>query len=168
MRGEASSADSTRAIESAMNSVRSIVRAMRMNTREIEAKIGMSLAQLFVLQVLAERPAGSLNELAARTATHQSSVSVVVRRLVDKGYVSRTKSMIDQRRVDLDVTQNGRAILSGAPTTVQARLLAGLRRMPPSDLRALSAQLERWLGDGGIDLSPAPMLGETETSDHAE
>jgi len=154
-------------MESAMNAVRSIVRAMRMNTREIEAKIGMSLAQLFVLQVLADRPAGSLNELAARTATHQSSVSVVVRRLVEKGYVSRTKSTIDQRRVDLDVTQNGRAILSGAPTTVQARLLFGLQRMPPTELRAFTARLEQWLGDAGIDLSPAPMFGETETSDNA-
>ena len=30
-----------------------------------------------------------MNDLAERTATHQSSVSVVVRRLVDRGLVSR-------------------------------------------------------------------------------
>ena len=75
---EATNDASAREMEVAMNAVRSIVRALRMNTREIESKIGMSLAQLFVLQVLADRPARSLNELAERTATHQSSVSVVV------------------------------------------------------------------------------------------
>jgi DNA-binding MarR family transcriptional regulator len=161
---EAGSADLISAMESTMNGVRSIVRALRMNTREIEAKIGMSLAQLFVLQTLAERPAGSLNEIAARTATHQSSVSVVVRRLVEKGYVSRTRSNLDQRRVDLAVTMNGRAILSGAPVMVQTRLLAELKRMPPNELLAFSSQFQRWLEGAGIDQSPAPMFGETEAA----
>ena len=164
---EGMSPTSVREMEVAMNAVRSIVRALRMNTREIESKIGMSLAQLFVLQVLAERPARSLNELAERTATHQSSVSVVVRRLVDKGYVSRTKSTVDQRRVDLDVTPNGRAILAGAPTTVQSRLVGALRLLPAEDLRSLSTNLERWLEGAGIDTSLAPMIGETETSESA-
>jgi DNA-binding MarR family transcriptional regulator len=161
---EASSADSIRAMEGMMNGVRSIVRALRMNTREIEAKIGMSLAQLFVLQTLAERPASSLNEIAARTATHQSSVSVVVRRLVEKGYVSRTRSNLDQRRVDLAVTMNGRAILSGAPVMVQTRLLGELQRMPANELLVFSSQFQRWLEGAGIDQSPAPMFGENETT----
>src|SRR5438270_3989234 len=99
----AESADS-RATARAMNAVRSVVRGLRINTRAIESKMGISLAQLFVLQQLAERPATSLNELAERTATHQSSVSVVVRRLVDGGYVSRTTSPQDKRRIEIDVT----------------------------------------------------------------
>src|SRR5262245_56981226 len=60
------------ATERSMNAVRSIVRAFRINTRAVELKMGISLAQLFVLQQLSERPADSLNELAERTATHQS------------------------------------------------------------------------------------------------
>src|SRR5436309_14700410 len=98
----------SRTVERAMNAVRSIVRALRINTRAIELKMGISLAQLFVLQQLAERPASSLNELAERTATHQSSVSVVVRRLVERGYVSRTSSSSDKPRIENDVTATGR------------------------------------------------------------
>src|SRR4029077_16371906 len=92
------------AVERSMNAIRSIVRALRINTRAIELKMGISLAQLFVLQQLAERPAESLNDLAERTATHQSSVSVVVRRLVDRGLVSRTSSSADKRRIEIDLT----------------------------------------------------------------
>src|ERR1051326_5438450 len=87
-----------------MDAIRSIVRALRLNTREIELKIGISLAQLFVLQQVAERPAESLNDLADRTATHQSSVSVVVRRLVDRGFVTRTPSAADKRRIEIQGT----------------------------------------------------------------
>src|SRR3569833_2310644 len=87
----------SQAIEQTMSTIRSLIREMRMNTRAIESKAGMSLAQLFVLHCLADKSADSLNELADRTATHQSSVSVVVTRLLQKGYVSRTPSPEDRR-----------------------------------------------------------------------
>ena len=153
-----------RAIERSMNAVRSIVRALRINTRAIESKMGMSLAQLFVLQQLAERPANSLNELAERTATHQSSVSVVVRRLVENGYVSRTMATLDRRRLEIDVTPKGRALLVEAPITIQTRLVTALRGMSDHDQGALASLLERWLHEAKIDLATPPMLGEEEQS----
>jgi DNA-binding MarR family transcriptional regulator len=148
--------------ERAMNAVRSIVRALRINTRAIELKMGISLAQLFVLQQLAERPAASLNELAERTATHQSSVSVVVRRLVERGYVSRTSSSSDKRRIEIDVTPIGRALLTEAPTTIQSQLMAALSGMDASEQTTLADLLERWLREAKIDIAAPPMLGEDE------
>jgi DNA-binding MarR family transcriptional regulator len=151
-----------RAIEQSMNAVRSIVRALRINTRAIELQMGISLAQLFVLQQLAERSASSLNELAERTATHQSSVSVVVRRLVERGYVSRASSSSDKRRIEIDVTPVGRALLTEAPTTIQTQLVNALRRMVASDQTALADLLGRWLREAKIDIAIPPMLGEDE------
>src|SRR5689334_22238095 len=138
------SGSSTRAVDRSMNALRSVVRALRINTRAIELKMGISLAQLFVLQQLAERPASSLNELAERTATHQSSVSVVVRRLVERGYVSRTSSTSDKRRIEIEVTPVGRGLLSEAPMTIQAQLMNALRHMPATDQTALANLLEQW------------------------
>src|SRR5215468_6906813 len=149
-------------IERSMNSVRSIVRALRINTRAVELKMGISLAQLFVLQQLAERSADSLNELAERTATHQSSVSVVVRRLVERGLVSRTASANDRRRIEIEVTPSGRDLLAGAPVTVSMELVAALRRMSRADRESLADLLERWLREARIDFTTPPMLGEEE------
>src|SRR5438552_15002562 len=120
-------------IARSMNAVRSIVRALRVNTRAIELKMGISLAQLFVLQMLEDRPADSLNALAERTATHQSSVSVVVRRLVERGYVSRATSTADKRRIEIDVTPAGRSLLAGAPQTIQTQLMTAMSRLPPAE-----------------------------------
>jgi DNA-binding MarR family transcriptional regulator len=152
-------------IERAMNVVRSIVRAQRINTRSIELKMGISLAQLFVLQQLAERPSDSLNELAERTATHQSSVSVVVRRLVERGYVSRTAAAADKRRIQIEVTPAGRELLKDAPTTIQLQLIDALDRMSSDDQSTLADLLERWLRDAHIDFAAPPMLGELEDSE---
>src|SRR5512143_1193871 len=146
-----------------MNAVRSIVRAIRINTRAIELRMGISLAQLFVLQQLAEHPADSLNDLADRTATHQSSVSVVVRRLVDAGLVTRTASPADRRRVQIALTETGRQKLAQAPRTVQVTLVDGLKSMEPQQRRTLADLLEKWVHASGIDLtSPPPMLMEDE------
>ncbi|HTE45644.1 MAG TPA: MarR family winged helix-turn-helix transcriptional regulator [Gemmatimonadaceae bacterium] len=154
--------DNARSIERSMNAVRGIVRALRINTRAIELKMGISLAQLFVLQQLAERPSESLNELAERTATHQSSVSVVVRRLVERGYVTRTTSSSDKRRIEIDVTPVGRSLLVNAPTTIQMQLVTALRAMPGVEQIALADLLERWVREAKIDLAAPPMLGEED------
>ena len=149
-------------IERAMNAVRSIVRAQRINTRAIELKMGISLAQLFVLQQLAERPSDSLNDLAERTATHQSSVSVVVRRLVERGLVSRTASSTDKRRIEIDLTPSGRALLVDAPTTIQKQLITGLTHMSTDEQAGLADLLETWLKGAKIDLAAPPMIGEAD------
>ena len=64
-----------------LDAMRRIVQALRESSRWAERHVGLSGAQLFVLQTLAETPGLSVNELAERTHTHQSSVSVVVSRL---------------------------------------------------------------------------------------
>lgn len=146
-----------------MNAIRSIVRAQRINTRAIELKMGISLAQLFVLQQLAERPADSLNDLADRTATHQSSVSVVVRRLVERGLVSRHASATDKRRIEIALTDAGKELLVDAPATIQSQLIRGLAQLSGDEQASLADLLERWLQNANIDFASPPMLGEDES-----
>jgi DNA-binding MarR family transcriptional regulator len=113
------------------------------------------------MQQLAEKPAHSLNELAERTATHQSSVSVVVRRLVDHGYVSRTTGDSDRRRVELALTDKGRTVLASAPTTVQVKLLRGARALSPDEKKQLADLLQAWVQASGLeDGTPPPMMDE--------
>src|SRR5690348_4180204 len=83
------------AVTRAVAALRRIVLAVRLSARRAERELGLSGAQLFVLQQLGASPVHSLNELAERTRTHQSSVSVVVRRLVARGLVTRTRATDD-------------------------------------------------------------------------
>jgi DNA-binding MarR family transcriptional regulator len=145
-----------------MNAIRSVVRALRLNTRSIEGKLGISLAQLFVLQQLADKPADSLNELAERTATHQSSVSVVVRRLVEHGLVTRVASTADRRRVQIALTPAGHATLRNAPPTVQNDLMVGMSRLTLAQRATLAELLELWILASGVDLAAPPMIFEDE------
>lgn len=153
-----SAATVERAVTDVMNGIRSIVRALRLNTRAIERQLGISLAQLWVLQILKERPAESLNELAVATATHQSSVSVVVRRLVQAGFVSRATAPEDKRRVRIELTEAGRQLLDRAPKTVQVELMGGLHHLHPEHRIQLADLIRAWLTASGLDLSIAPPM----------
>jgi len=149
-------------IARSMDAIRAVVRALRINTRSIELEIGISLAQLFVLQQVAQRPATSLNDLAERTATHQSSVSVVVRRLVDRGLVTRRSDATDKRRVQIELTPAGEKLLEGAPETIQTRLMLALEQFSSSERKQLAALLGKWLDAAGINYTSPPMMGELE------
>jgi hypothetical protein len=71
--------------QKALDALRRIVQVLRESSRWAERHVGLSGAQLFVLQTLGEAPAASVNDLAGRTHTHQSTVSMVVARLVERG-----------------------------------------------------------------------------------
>jgi DNA-binding MarR family transcriptional regulator len=130
-------------VQSAVNDLRRIVRVLRESSRAVEEHVGVSGAQLFVLQALADSSAVSLNELAERTLTHQSTVSVVVKKLVERGLVSRVPSEVDGRRVEITLTREGRALLKRAPGVPQRRLIEGIERLTPAERRQIAVLLHR-------------------------
>jgi DNA-binding MarR family transcriptional regulator len=134
-----------------MDSIRRVVQALRVSSRGAEQRVGLSGAQLFVLQRLAASPSMSINELAEATVTHQSSVSVVVRRLVERGLLRRGTSGDDGRRVEVSLTARGRRLLERAPGAAQDRLIEGLRRMDAAHRRALATHLARLARAMGLD-----------------
>jgi DNA-binding MarR family transcriptional regulator len=147
-------------VRAALDALRRVVQGIRSHGALAERATGLTGAQLFVLQQLAEAPAQSLNELAVRTRTHQSSVSTVVTRLVARRLVSRRRSAEDGRRLLLEVTQAGRALLTGAPETAQSRLIAALDTLPPARRRSLARELAGLATALGMDREPAALLLE--------
>src|SRR5512133_3889639 len=107
-----------------LDSVRRIVRTLRLAARAAEKEVGLSGAQVFVLHALARGPVLSLNELAERTRTHQSSVSVVVQKLVGRGLVQRTPVPGDARRTALSLTSAAKRVVKDAPDAPTEVLIA--------------------------------------------
>ena len=142
-----------------LDDLRRIVRVLRESSRAAESVLGVTGAQLFVLKALAEAPAFSLNALAARTRTHQSTVSVVVRRLVDRGFVKRSTSDLDGRRIELQLTPRGRTLLELA---AQDRLIEAIERRPSSKRRVLARALHELVHEMRLDDEPLSMFFEED------
>lgn len=159
--GRAASRSAGEDVRLIMNSMRRIVQILRIASRAAEKDVGLSGAQLWVLHKLAEGPVLSLNELAERTCTHQSSVSVVVYGLVERGLIARTQGRSDARQIELSLTPAARRLVQTAPGAAQDRLLIALDRMPASARRQLAQLLDRLVQEtGAADVEKAPMFFE--------
>jgi DNA-binding MarR family transcriptional regulator len=147
-----------------LDSIRRLVRLLRLTDRAAQSELGLSGAQLFVLHELGKTPSLSLCELADRTRTDQSSVSVVVTRLVEAGYLTRDRDKRDARRLVLNLTKSGRAIAEKSPPAAQERILEALDRIAAADRRRFADIFSRVIDELGESRGSAPMIFEEETN----
>jgi DNA-binding MarR family transcriptional regulator len=150
----------TKDIQLILDSIRNVVRALRTNSRTIEKELGISSAQLFVLQQLKKKDGVSVNELALATHTHQSSVSVVVQKLAKRKWVIKKPSILDSRQIEIYLTPLGKEALIKAPPSVQEQLVDTLKNMESPKLHSLAIYLSELVKRSGFDLSPAPLFFE--------
>ena len=143
-----------------LDSIRRLVRLLRLTDRAAQGELGLSGAQLFVLHELGKSAPLSLSELAEKTRTDQSSVSVVVTRLVEGGYITRDRDKRDARRLVLNLTKSGKAIAEKSPPAAQERIIEALERVSAADRKRFADVFARIIQELGETRGAAPMIFE--------
>ncbi|MBN8538061.1 MAG: winged helix-turn-helix transcriptional regulator [Deltaproteobacteria bacterium] len=147
-----------------LDSIRKIVRTLRQTSKFTEKNLGLSTAQIFVLQKLAASKVPlSINKLAAATLTHQSSVSVVVSKLVYRKLIDRVESETDSRSVELSISKHGQSLLTKSPMSIQERLMNGLAQLSETQRTALVKGLQALVQKSGMENEEPSMLLEDDT-----
>lgn len=139
-----------------LDSLRYLVRELRVGASDAQRLHGLSAAQVFVLQQLAGAPPLSLGDLAQRTHTDPSSVSAVVQRLVDKRLITRRRARDDARRAVITLSAKGREVIATAPPAVQNRIIDALNALPEATREELTRGLRALVVamGGGADAPP--------------
>lgn len=121
-----------------------IVRTIHQIFRDVDAfskyafrAFGVSGPQIWALRTLAQRDSLTMGDLAAAMHLHISTVSGIVDRIEKAGYAMRARDEGDRRVVRLRLTPRGRAILPRLPEPPRSRILNGVRRLPPAELKTL-------------------------------
>nr|WP_201470080.1 MarR family transcriptional regulator [Microbacterium hydrocarbonoxydans] len=78
--------------------------------RPILEPLGLTHPQYLVMLALWERAPRPLNDLAADLALDPATASPLVKRLEAEGLVARQRSVEDERRLDITLTDAGRAL----------------------------------------------------------
>jgi DNA-binding MarR family transcriptional regulator len=155
-------AKNTGEARSVLNSFRCLVKSLRLADRAGLKDHGLGASQLYVLHELKRESPLSINDLADRTATDQSTVSVVVAKLIDKGFVTRERSEQDGRRLDLTLTARGHRIANSLPAPIQQRIIDGVQRLSTARAKALADALREICDVLGIAEEHPPMLFSDE------
>ncbi|GAB3548678.1 hypothetical protein GCM10027343_29400 [Noviherbaspirillum agri] len=145
----------------ALKKLRIVIRAAQRHSAWIEKQCGISGAQLWILQELAEVPGLRVGEVAEKLAIHQTTTSNLLDMLVKRGYVVKTRDDEDHRVVKLTLSEAGKELLQRAPTPARGLLPEALRKLDEDSLSKLNTGLRALLDvieavDEGYGLQPLP------------
>lgn len=121
----------------------------------LAAEHGLSITQARLLGVLRDRTP-TMKELGRLLGLDKSSTSGLVDRAEARGLVARVPSQTDRRAVLVNLSDEGRSLVSDVAARFETEIDAVLHRLKPRDREALSRLVSRLLvahaADHGIDL----------------
>ncbi len=136
---------------------RELFRVSQRHFQRIEARCGVSGAQLWALSELDKRPGLTISELARALRIHLSTSSNLLDKLEKQALVRRERRSSDQRLVRVYVTPAGRKILAKCPKPVEGVIPDALGRMPTAALGRLHRDLESLLNLASVRSARAGM-----------
>ncbi len=124
---------------------RELEKSVRLTESAGRKQLGVSAAQLLILEALSIRPGLSINELTRISHTHQSSVSGVVVGLKEAGFVDVRRGHDDHREVRIRLTARGRKLIERAHSANLNPTRDGIQRLTPVQRTQLLGSLKALL-----------------------
>lgn len=151
--------------ESALRAIRRLLRAAEMTERQLAAATGLTPSQLVVLQEVSRHGETTAGAIASAVQFSQATVTNLVDRLEQRGFVARSRRERDRRQVWVSITEQGRTALSSAPDMMQDRFQSRFDNLPDWEQAMIVAMLERLTGllnADGIDAAPVIDAGRID------
>lgn len=147
---------------SVLQRFRMLIRTAQRHSHWIEKRSGVTGAQLWAMQELAERPGLRVGDLAKCMALHQSTASNMIDKLETAGHLRKERQAADHRVVRLYLSEAGAALLAAAPMPARGILPEALRQMDEAALARLQADLDALLAqirrvDEGFGMPSLPV-----------
>lgn len=129
---------------------RVVFRSAQQHSANIEAQLGVSGAQAWVLAELHEAGPLRAGELAARLAIKPATLSNMLGRLVTAGLVTRVRSEQDLRVVQVALSEQGAELIGKVAVAPRGWLPEALARLSGGQLRQLADGLDDLLAVMGV------------------
>ncbi|MBX3206509.1 MAG: MarR family transcriptional regulator [Labilithrix sp.] len=122
---------------------------LQRRSKRMEVELGVTGMQRIVIRLIGRYPEIAAGRLAELVHVHPSTLTGVLRRLVDRGFVQRDRDAEDARRSKFLLLPPGETIDATQAGTVEAAVRRALARMPPETIdaaRTVLAALAEELG----------------------
>ena len=132
--------------ESALVTLRRIMHVTDTNARALARRTGLTLAQMIVLEIVAEDDRTTPKEIARRSGVSRATITSLIDKLEARGFVTRRRSEQDRRLIRVTATEAGRTLLANAPNPLYAAFSARFESLPEWEQLMLLSALERVAG----------------------
>jgi MarR family transcriptional regulator, organic hydroperoxide resistance regulator len=131
---------------------------LRYTSKRMEATLGVTGLQRLVVRLVGRYPGIPAGRLAQLLHSHPSTLTGVLKRLVDQGQLVRKTDPLDARKARFFLTDAGHALNVPAANTVESAVRRAISRMPAarvSETREVLTALAEELGVDGAPLDAA-------------
>lgn len=109
---------------------------LQLRSKRMEAELGVTGMQRIIIRLIGRYPEIAAGRLAELVHVHPSTLTGVLRRLVERGFVHRERDPEDARRSKFVLLAAGEAIDAQQAGTVEAAVRRALARVPPASIDA--------------------------------
>ena len=114
---------------------------LQATSKRMAVQLGVTGPQRLVVRLVGRRPGISAGELADLLRVHPSTLTGVLRRLEERGFIARKADPEDRRRAVLTLTSAGKSIDAVRGGTVEAAVRRVIEKMPDEDVDATRRML---------------------------
>lgn len=116
-------------IREGIHLIRRLMQAGEKYTKELNKKFSVSAPQVACLLALLDNGSMSPSQIAKKIMVESSTVTGIIDRLEQKGFVTRTRISQDRRVITILLTETGRSLAENAPPPIQQKIVKGLRKI---------------------------------------
>jgi DNA-binding MarR family transcriptional regulator len=155
-------------IDQVLISLRQITRAIDLHSKKLIQNYGLSVPQILVLKEVVKKDISTVGSIAKAINLSQGTVTQIIIRLEERGYVSRTRDDSDRRKVLVACTDSGGEVLENAPSLLHENFIDAFSGLKEWEQNMIISSLQRVAGMMNAEnFEAAPILssGTTLTPD---
>jgi DNA-binding MarR family transcriptional regulator len=147
--------------EDLITKIRKIVRSINLESKKVQKQFGISIPQLLCLRYLSQSADYKSNtkNIRKQLNLNSSTVTGIINRLEQKGYIARLPSTTDKRVTVISLTAIGLKLITDSPVLLDQRLTRQLNNLPEDDIERIHVGLDLLVRSLEIqDLEASPLL----------
>ena len=141
-----------------LSSIRRIIRAVELYSRELMSKCGLTGPQLALLREVSLRGDITAVEVSDKLCISEATAAGIIDRLEHAEFITRRRGD-DKRKFKINISEKGRLALASAPPALQENFTEQLLKLPEWEQLLLLSSLKRIAAMmSAEDLAAAPHL----------
>ncbi|MFO7965532.1 MAG: MarR family transcriptional regulator [Desulfobacterales bacterium] len=149
-------------------SLRKIVQAIDIHSKNLNRRFGITAPQLLILQEISDHEQITVTKLADIVSLKQTTVTDIINRLERKGLVQKSKDDHDKRRSFITLTEESVRILENTPSHLQAVFVERFSRLSAWEKLMLLSAMKRMVDLMSAEkFHAAPLLATGSVVDSA-
>ena len=124
-------------------SIRKIIRAVDLHSKVLLKEHGLTGPQLMILHELGKANELIVTEIAKQISLSQATVTTILDRLEQQGFIVRKRGQSDKRKVYIEASEKTKDILASKPSLLQADFITRFDRLKDWEQSLLLSSLQR-------------------------